>query len=587
MFVPLSNGIQLDDVLVLGKVIFKKRFKLNTRVKASFLSGFACLILACNQKTTQGPLPKTLFTLLDTNQTGVDFINLITETAEDNHLVNENFVTGAGVAIGDLNNDGLQDLYFTGNQVGDRLYLNRGDFKFVDITQSAEILASETWSTGVSMADVNADGFLDIYVCKNVQGKPANSANLLFINNGNLTFTESAKDYGLNDRGYSIQSNFFDFDGDGLLDMYLVNQPPGIGNRQGGRSSTKKINPQYSDKLYKNLGSGIGFVEVSPVTKTENRGHGLSSAIGDVNNDGLPDIYVANDYDEPDFLYINQGKGIFKEELKTRVGHISNFSMGSDIADFDNDGHLDVVVLDMVAEDHKRIKTNMGGMNPDNFWRIVDEGGHYQYMFNTLQKNNGNGTFSDVAQMAGISNTDWSWGALFADFDNDGHKDLFVTNGIKRNMRNSDVNIKYQKIIDSLGQVAKNSNKNLLEVVDIMQLVQMAPTDKIENYAFKNNGDLTFAKFNAEWGFERPTLSNGFAYGDLDNDGDLELVINNIDEPASIYKNFAVERGENNFLRLQLTSEKRHSLNGDEGDPHSKKRQTSNCRNQQYTRVYV
>lgn len=543
-------------------VILKHKFKFRGLLRVNILLGVAWFIVSCEIKRPKEPLPKALFALIDSSETGVNFVNFITETPEDNHLVNENFVTGAGVAIGDINNDGLNDLYFTGNQVGDRLFINNGNLKFTDITHDAGISSLNTWSTGVSMADVNADGLIDIYVCKNVQGNPSESANLLFINNGDLTFTELAKDYGINDRGYSIQANFFDFDCDGLLDMYLVNQPPGIGNRQGGRSKDKRINGLYSDKLYKNLGGGLGFIEISPVAKTENRGHGLSSVIGDLNNDGFPDIYVTNDYDEPDYLYINQGNGTFKEDLKARIGHISNFSMGSDIADYDNDGNLDLVVLDMVAEDHKRIKTNMGGMNPDNFWKIVNQGGHYQYMFNTLQRNNGNGTFSDLAHIAGISNTDWSWGALFADLDNDGYKDLFITNGIKRNMRNSDVNVEYKNILDSLGQFANASNKSLIEVVDIMQLVQMAPTEKIENYAFKNNGDLTFSKANSNWGFDTPTLSNGLAYGDLDNDGDLELVINNIDQQASIYKNYTVEKGIGNFLRIQLNSDKKNNLIG-------------------------
>jgi len=314
----------------------------------------------------------------------------------------------------------------------------------------------------------------------------------------------------------------------------------------------KGSNPAYSDKLYRNLGKDIGFIEVSPMTKTENLAFGLSVAIGDINNDGWQDMYVANDYNEPDFFYLNNKKGGFKEDLENHFRHISNFSMGTDIADIDNDGNLDIMVLDMVAEDHKRIKTNMGGMNPENFWNIVNEGGHYQYMFNTLQRNNGNGSFSEIAQMAGVSNTDWSWGPLIADFDNDGLKDLFVTNGIKRNMRNSDVNKRYEQILDSIGKVAKKENKKFQEVVDVLALAKIAPEDRLQNYIYKNNGDLTFNKENKNWGFELETLSNGAAYADLDQDGDLDIVVSNIDEEAFIYKNHTIEKDKGNYLRVNL-----------------------------------
>ena len=518
------------------------------------LLGFSFLFLFSCDKSEQKTVDvsKTLFTLVQPKDSGIHFSNTLKETAKENHLVNENFVTGAGVAIGDINNDGLPDIYFSGNQVNDKLYLNKGDMRFEDVSEKAGILKSDSWSTGVTFADINGDGYQDIYVCKNEQGDRNKSANLLYINSGNGTFKEMAAHYGLDDKGFSIQASFLDYDKNGLLDLYVINQPPGYGNRQGGKKRRIGSNPMYSDKLYRNLGKDIGFIEVSPVTKTENMAFGLSVAVGDLNNDGWQDMYVANDYNEPDFYYINDQKGGFKEDLKNHFKHISNFSMGTDIADFDNDGNLDIMVLDMVAEDHKRIKTNMGGMNPENFWNIVNEGGHYQYMFNTLQRNNGNGSFSDVAQMAGVSNTDWSWGPLIADFDNDGLKDIFVTNGIKRNMRNSDVNKKYERILDSIDEVAKRTNKKFEDVVDILALTKIAPEDKLQNYAYKNNGDLTFTKQNKEWGFELETLSNGAAYADLDQDGDLDLVINNIDEKAFIYKNHTVEKNIGNYLRFNL-----------------------------------
>ena len=513
-----------------------------------FILTFSC------KKENQKPIDdsKTLFTRVEPTNSGILFSNTLTETPEDNHLLNENFVTGAGVAIGDINNDGLPDIYFSGNQVNDRLYLNKGDMTFEDITEKAGILNLDSWSTGVTFADVNNDGFQDIYVCKNEQQDKSKSVNLLYINSGHDTFEEMAKEYGLDDNGFSIQASFLDYDKNGLIDLYVVNQPPGYGNRQGGKKRVKGSNPAYSDKLYRNLGKDIGFIEVSPMTKTENLAFGLSVAIGDINNDGWQDMYVANDYNEPDFFYLNNKKGGFKEDLENHFRHISNFSMGTDIADIDNDGNLDIMVLDMVAEDHKRIKTNMGGMNPENFWNIVNEGGHYQYMFNTLQRNNGNGSFSEIAQMAGVSNTDWSWGPLIADFDNDGLKDLFVTNGIKRNMRNSDVNKRYEQILDSIGKVAKKENKKFQEVVDVLALAKIAPEDRLQNYIYKNNGDLTFNKENKNWGFELETLSNGAAYADLDQDGDLDIVVSNIDEEAFIYKNHTIEKDKGNYLRVNL-----------------------------------
>jgi len=524
---------------------------------------FGLMLSGCNKhKSNKERVSKTLFQLLDTARTGVNFKNALVESEKENHLINENFVTGGGVAVGDINNDGLADIYFGGNQVSDKLYLNKGNLEFEDITEKAGLKGLETWSTGISFADVNNDGYEDIYVCKNVQGKQIESKNLLFINNKDLTFSEKSEEYRVADDGYSIQVNFFDYDKDGFLDMYLVNQPPGYGNRQGAKNRRKIKNPRYSDKLYKNLGGNNGFVEVSPLTKTENMAYGLSSAIGDINNDGWQDIYVANDYEESDYFYLNNAKGSFNEVLKNSFKHISNFSMGSDIADYDNDGNLDLIILDMVAEDHKRMKTNMGGMNPENFWNIVNEGGHYQYMFNTLQRNNGNGTFSDLAQLAGISNTDWSWGPLLADFDNDGLKDLFITNGIKRNMRNSDVNRRYEQVLDSLEVVAKNENKKFKDVVDVLELAKMAPEDRLENYMFKNKGDLTFIKKNKDWGFATPTLSNGSAYADLDNDGDLDLIVSNIDENAFIYRNQTIEKDQGNYLRLSLRPSKNSNTQG-------------------------
>ncbi|MDO6470460.1 VCBS repeat-containing protein [Maribacter sp. 1_MG-2023] len=524
---------------------------------------FLVLISSCTKKKKL-PVSDTdkRFTLIDYTYSGIDFENSLVETQEDNHLLNEKFVNGAGVAIADINNDGFPDIFFTGNQVHDQIFLNKGNLQFQDITESSGIHNVKTWSTGITFADVNADGYQDIYICKSAKGDFEESPNLLYLNNGDLTFTEAAKQYNVADLGFAVQANFFDFDKDGYLDMYLVNQPPSYGNRKGGETPLKNANPLYSDKLYRNLGNEKGFVEISAFSGIQNLAHGLSAAIGDINNDLWTDIYVTNDYDKPDFMYLNTANGKFKDVLKQSFKHTSNFSMGSDIADYDNDGNLDIMVVDMVAEDHKRIKTNMGGMNPEDFWAIVKNGGHYQYMFNTLQRNNGNGTFSDLAQLGGVSNTDWSWGPLIADFDNDGLKDIFVTNGIKRNMRYSDVNTTYEIILDSLEQVAHETNEKFQDIVDILALAKMAPEDKLTNYMYKNNGDLTFINAIQDWGFDLPSLSNGAAYADLDLDGDLDIVVNNINEKAFLYRNNTIERSQGNYLRVALNANKNKSIYG-------------------------
>ncbi len=504
-----------------------------------------------------------LFSRLSPKQTGIRFQNTLVEDAKNNHLINDMFVAGAGVAIGDIDGNGYPDIYLAGNQVPDRLYLNRGDLKFEDITEKSGIGADENWSTGVTMADVNNDGRLDIYVCKSVQDNDQLSSNLLFINEGPATegdyptFREAAANYNLADRGFSVQATFFDYNKDGWMDLYLVNQPPSVGKRTGG-NMYNRLNHQtakYTDRLYENTGNGP-FVEVTKEAGVLNIGYGLSATVGDFNQDSWPDIYVSNDFDRPDHLYINQKDGTFRNTINQSVKHISNFSMGSDAADYDNDGLLDIMVVDMVAEDHLRNKTYMGAMNPEMFWRIVNNGWHYQYMFNTLQKNNGNGTFCEVAHLAGVSNTDWSWGPLFADFDNDGWKDLFVTNGIKRNQRYTDLDKMITRRLDSLELIAAKQKVPLEEIIDVQSFVDMAPIDRLPNYIFKNNGDLTFQKQMTEWGMTAPGLSYGGAYADLDQDGDLDLVINNVDDFAGIYRNNLREKdSENGFLRVTVQTD--------------------------------
>ena len=509
------------------------------------------LILSCQTENKEIDSPKTLFVPVPTSSSGLAFQNSVKQTRENNHMINSAFISGGGVAIGDINQDGLQDLFFTGNQVRDRLYLNKGNLKFEDISDQAKISNDTNWSTGVTMVDIDNDGDQDIYVCRFTYLENDKSPNQLYINNGDLTFTEKAAEFGLADKGFSIHATFFDFDNDGLLDVYVVNQPPSIPNIGNKLSYSQFSDILFSDRLYRNMGNGQ-FEDYTEKANVRNFGFGLSATTGDFNNDGWQDMYVTNDFDVPDHMYINQKDGTFKDNLKNATKHISNFSMGSDIADYDNDGNVDVMVVDMMAEDHKRIKTNMGSMAPEQFWDIVNKGGHYQYMFNTLQRNNGNGSFSELGQLAGVTSTDWSWAPLFADFDNDGHKDLFITNGVVSNNRNSDLTSKYDQKLDSIRSVAQSRGINPNSMIDVMDFVNLAPIDKLANYIYKNNGDHTFTNKIKEWGMDTPTLSNGAAYADLDLDGDLDLVINNIDQQVLLYKNETVDTQIGNFIRFDI-----------------------------------
>ncbi|WP_025664635.1 VCBS repeat-containing protein [Aquimarina megaterium] len=520
----------------------------NKRIKILGVLLSISLIISCrnNETTQQNPhseISKPLFTSVLSDHSGIHFINQIPESSAMNSMVYEYFYNGGGVAIGDINNDGLSDIYFTSNLKENKLYINKGDFRFEDHTKQAKVKGSFGWTTGVTMVDINADGWLDIYVCKSGKGKAENRENELFINNQNGTFTEAAAQYGLNFSGYSTQAAFFDYDKDGDLDMFLLNHNVSPVNTNTPEDYKSEKNDLVGDRLYQNnLGK---FTDVSDqVGIIQNAlGFGLGVSIGDLNQDGWPDIYVANDYIEHDYLYFNTGNGTFTEKIKSSIGHTSNFSMGTDIADFNNDGLLDIISLDMVAEDNYGIKTSMSGMNPKAFNHAVDNGFHYQYMFNTLQLNNSDECFSEIAHLAGISNTDWSWAPLFADFDNDGLKDVFITNGLKRDFRNNDFR-KYK--LKRLEQAKKNK-ESIKKVIE--ELVRKTPQRKTRNYFFKNNGDLTFSKTSTSWGIDSPTFSNGAAYADLDNDGDLDLVINNIDQEATILQNNTRNK---NYVQFQF-----------------------------------
>ena len=513
-------------------------------------------VLGCNPETEQKEtdlLPGTqvqsvtskLFTLLTSKQTGVSFSNNLFESDINNYYTYMYFYNGGGVSVGDINNDSLPDLYFTGNQVANKLYLNLGGMKFKDITELAGVEGKGGWRTGTTMVDINNDGYLDIYVCRSYNiNNPDMRENLLYINNGDLTFSEHARAYGLNDNGYSTQANFFDYDLDGDLDMYLVNHPIDFGDFNKERYN-KRLSPNNfeRDKLYRNNNDGT-FTEISKSAGIFNYGFGLSATIGDLNNDGWPDIYVANDFEEPDFFYLNNQDGTFTDKLQTAFKNVSQSSMGCDIADINNDGLLDLTVVEMMAEDNLRQKTNMPSMNPTNYWRLVNIGYHHQNMRNTLQLNNGNGTFSEISQLAGTSKTDWSWSALFADFDNDGFKDLFITNGVRRDMRDND-------FTKTTGDFQKRHGR-----LNYKQANEMAPLKKLSNYIFKNNGNLTFTKKIVEWGMNFPNFSNGAAYADLDLDGDLDLVVNNLEDTASIFENNSRQKNKNNYIQIRLRGDR-------------------------------
>lgn len=525
----------------------------------SYFIFLVCILcMSCHDKA------KTLFTEMAANITHIDFRNDIKEDEDYNILTYEYLYNGGGVAVGDVNNDGLADIMFTGNMVSNKLYLNKGNFQFEDITDKAGVAGRSKWKTGTVMADVNGDGLLDIYVCYSGPGTDEERANELYINqgvkDGVLVFKESAKKYGLDAPGtYTTTASFFDMDNDGDLDMFMVNHADMFFNPFYNTGKLRETrHPKFGNRLYRN--DDGHFTDVSAEAGIHGSGlnFGLSVAVSDINNDGWADIYVTNDYDERDFLYLNNHDGTFREVLTKAAAHISEFAMGSDIADYNNDDKPDVMVLDMLPEDNRRQKLLKGADTYDKYNMRLNAGFHKQQMRNTLQLNNGNDSsdtpvFSEVGQLAGVSNTDWSWAPLFADLDNDGWKDLFISNGILRDITNLD----FVKYTSGYSADYKKDTGNKFEM---WKLIQQMPSTKLNNYVFRNNHDLSFSNVTKAWGFTKSSISNGSAYADLDNDGDLDLIINHLNDEASVYKNNSSETTHQHYIKIKLNGSGKNTL---------------------------
>ena len=497
------------------------------------------LVSSCEEKTN------TLFKIQDNRSIGMAFENTLEFSNEFNVYTYRNFYNGGGVAIGDINNDGWADVYLTANQKPNKLFLNKGDFTFENISESAGIGGNRAWSTGVTMVDINADGYLDIYVCNSGDVSGDSKQNELFINQKDNTFKEEAAAYGLADKGFSTHASFFDYDKDGDLDVYLLNNSyQAIGSFDLRRNERPKRDVLGGDKLLENQ-DGI-FVDVSEKAGIYGSviGFGLGVTVGDVNNDGWEDIYVSNDFFERDYLYINNRDGSFKETLTASINSISGASMGADMADINNDQKADIFVTEMLPSNYERLKSVTTFENWDKYTYNVKNGYYHQYTRNTLQLNNGDNTFSEIGRLAGVEASDWSWGALFFDMDNDGLKDLFIANGIYRDLTDQDY-LQYVSSDEVINSIVTNNQ------VDYARLIDIIPSNPIENQAYKNLGDLKFNR-DAALGLETKGFSNGAAYGDLDNDGDLDLVVNNVNMPLFVYKNTSENKTNNNFIQFNL-----------------------------------
>jgi enediyne biosynthesis protein E4 len=512
------------------------------RMHGNLLFVIMLLLIGCGSK------PHVQFVEVSADESKVSFSNSVTPSEKFNMYTYRNFYNGGGVGLGDINNDGLLDIFFCGNMVSNKLYLNKGGFKLEDITVQSGLLTKDLWSTGVSIVDINADGWLDIYVCRS--GKPggARRHNELFINNKNLTFTEKAHDYGLDFEGLSTHAVFFDMDNDSDLDCYLLTNSI----RSVGAFDLKKDQRNEPDKNGEGnkllMNKGEKFVDVSQQAGiySSRIGFGLGVTIGDFNKDGWQDIYVSNDFFERDYLYVNQKNGTFLESAEHEVKSMSLGSMGADCADVNNDSFPDLFVTEMLPQTNERLKTKATFEDWNHHQARVDNGYYYQYPRNVLQINNGDGTFSEVGRLANVEATDWSWGALIFDVDNDGLKDIFVANGIFKDLLDQDY-VNFMATPENVRSILSKEHSV------IERLMDMIPSTPISNFAFQNKDGLKFEDKAAIWGLGEPCFSNGSAYGDLDNDGDLDLVINNVNGKARIYKNQneLINPG-NHFLKFVL-----------------------------------
>lgn len=513
------------------------------------------LILSCQSDESSNNIQNDLpfFSELKTNKTGIDFVNALRDdpNTEDNVLSFQHYFNGAGVGIGDFNKDGLPDVFLAGNEVKNKLFINQGELKFEDITENAGINVGKFWSSGVSIVDINNDGWDDIYVCQSSMEKDKDKrANTLYINNKDLTFTESAKNFGLDDLNASTQAVFFDYDRDGDLDCYILNESKYVLVVHATINEELKNKQNLIENSGKFLRNDNGrFVNITEEVGMLKHGYGLGVVVSDFNGDNWPDVYVANDYSVPDFMYINQKDGTFKDGIKEHTSQISFYGMGCDAADINNDGLVDISVVDMAADDHIRSKTLMASMDSELFKYYVNDLNHqYQYMFNSLQLNNGNGTYSNIVNHAGVAKTDWSWANLLVDLNMDGLKDYYVTNGFRRYSRDNDFRIEMERL--------RQENGGTVPMKLREEMYYKIPEMNLPNLIYINDGKLGFKK---DKRYNHPninTYSYGAAYADFDLDGDLDLVVNNIDQQASFLKNNTVEREGHNFVKIKLNSDK-------------------------------
>ncbi len=519
----------------------------NKFFKVSQFALFFILILICNA-CSDAEKKNELFELLPSSQTGLNFSNDLTYDKNFNIYKYRNFYNGGGVAIGDVNNDGLVDVYLISNQKQNKLFINKGDFKFEDITDKSGVGGSKSWSTGVTMVDINSDGFLDIYVCNSGNVEGDDKKNELFINNGDLTFTESSEKFNLDDKGFSIHASFFDYDKDGDLDVYLLNNSyQAIGSFN--LTTNERSNRDFlgGDRLLENRNGKYVDVSEKAGIYASVIGFGLGVSVGDLNGDNWEDIYISNDFFERDYLYINQKNGTFVESLTDRIMSISGAAMGADIADTNNDGLNEIFVTEMLPSSHNRMKMITTFEDWDRYLNVVKSDYYHQFTRNTLQKNNGDGTFSEIGRYSGVEASDWSWGALFFDLNNNGLKDLFISNGIYKDLTNQD----YLQYVSNK-EVVKSITTN--KEVDYKKLIDIIPSNKVENHSYTNMGNSIF-KRNFESGLNTPSFSNGSAYGDLDNDGDLDLIVNNVNMESFVYRNNLVNNNSANYVKLILEGE--------------------------------